>query len=77
MQKQYTGYYRQIGAKIKYYRERKGISQLKLAELAGISRTHMSNLEAPHMDKAVSLETLMNIADVIEVPLRDFFDFEQ
>lgn len=76
MQKRYAVYHRKIGAKIKYYREQKGISQLKLAELAGISRTHMSNLEAPHMDRAVSLETLMNIADVLEVPLKDFFDFD-
>ena len=39
--------YKMIGLNIAYYRKLAGLSQLQLAESAGISRTHMSNIEAP------------------------------
>ena len=51
-----------------YFRKLKGISQMKLAETIGISRTHMSNIEAPNMPTSVSLETLMDIADALDIP---------
>lgn len=43
--------YKQIGLNIAFYRKLKGLTQLQLAERIGISRTHMSNIEAPHMEK--------------------------
>lgn len=39
--------FKMIGLNIAYFRKLKGISQMKLAETIGISRTHMSNIEAP------------------------------
>ena len=50
--------FKMIGLNIAYFRKLKGISQMKLAETIGISRTHMSNIEAPNMPTSVSLETL-------------------
>ena len=44
--------YRQLGLMIAYYRKLKGLTQMQLAELVGVSRTHISNLEAPNMDKS-------------------------
>ena len=41
--------YKMIGLNIAYYRKLAGLSQLQLAESIGISRTHMSNIEAPNM----------------------------
>ncbi|MCC8152461.1 MAG: helix-turn-helix domain-containing protein, partial [Lachnospiraceae bacterium] len=52
-----------IGLNIAYYRKLKGFTQLQLAEKAQISRTHMSNIEAPNMPTTLSLETLLDIAD--------------
>lgn len=52
---------------IGYYRRKKGYSQEKLAELLGISRQHLAAVEAPGMDRGISLELLFNIATVLEV----------
>lgn len=59
--------YKQIGLNIAFYRKLKGLTQLQLAEQIGISRTHMSNIEAPLMTKPMSLEVLLNIADALEI----------
>lgn len=66
-----------IGLNIAYYRKLKGYTQLQLAECIGISRTHMSNIEAPNMPTSVSLETLLDIADVLDVPASNFLNFNR
>lgn len=68
--------YKMIGLNIAYYRKLKGLSQLQLAESAGISRTHMSNIEAPNMPTSLSLETLMDVADVLEIPVSSLLTFK-
>lgn len=64
-----------IGLNIAYQRKLKKMSQLDLAEKAGISRTHMSNIEAPNMATAMSIETLLDIADALEIPASQLLDF--
>ncbi|MDE5699089.1 MAG: helix-turn-helix domain-containing protein [Lachnospiraceae bacterium] len=68
--------YKMIGLNIAYYRKLKGLTQLQLAELAGISRTHMSNIEAPNMPTSISLDTLMDLADVLEIPVSTLLTFK-
>lgn len=68
--------FRQLGLTIAYHRRLKGLSQMELAEAVDISRTHMSNIEAPNGKKSVSLETLFDIADALEIPVKDLFDFK-
>ncbi len=67
--------YQKLSLNVSYYRKLKGISQLELAESVNLSRTHISNLEAPNMPVSISLEKLMDIADVLEIPIKDLFDF--
>lgn len=67
--------YKMIGLNIAYYRKLKGITQLKLAEKINISRTHMSNIEAPNMPTSISLETLFDIADALDVPVSNLVNF--
>ena len=50
---------------IGYYRKKKGYSQEKMAELLGISRQHLASVEAPGMNRGLSLELLFNIASVL------------
>lgn len=57
-----------IGLNIAYYRKLKGITQLQLSEYINISRTHMSNIEAPNMSTSISLETLLDIAYALDIP---------
>jgi len=52
---------------ISYYRRKKGYSQEQMAELLGISRQHLAAVEAPSMDRGLSLELLFNIATVLEI----------
>ena len=67
--------YKMIGLNVAYYRKLNGISQLQLAEKIGVSRTHVSNIEAPNMPTAVSLETLLEIADALKIPAKSLLDF--
>lgn len=69
--------YKMIGLNISYYRKLKGITQLQLAEQINISRTHMSNIEAPNMPTSISLDTLFDIADSLEVPVANLLDFNR
>lgn len=69
--------YKMIGLNISYYRKLKGITQLQLAEQINISRTHMSNIETPNMPTSISLDTLFDIADTLEVPVASLLDFNR
>ena len=69
--------YKMIGLNIAYYRKLKGCTQMQLAECIGISRTHMSNIEAPNMHTSISLETLLDIADALEIPAANLLYFNR
>jgi transcriptional regulator with XRE-family HTH domain len=69
--------YKMIGLNISYYRKLKGITQLQLAEQINISRTHMSNIKAPNMPTSISLDTLFDIADTLEIPVASLLDFNR
>ena len=69
--------YKKIGLNIAYHRKLKGLTQLELAEAINISRTHMSNIEAPNMPTSISLETLLDIADTLEIPAKTLLSFDK
>ena len=48
-------------------RTQKGLSQEQLAEILGISRQHLASVEAPKMNRGISLDLLFNIATVLEI----------
>lgn len=75
MTKHRSNQYKQLGLTIAYYRKLKGITQQALAEAVNLSRTHISNLEAPNMPTSISLEKLFDIADALEVPVHKLLDF--
>ena len=52
---------------IGYDRKKKGYSQETMAEMLGISRQHLASVEAPGMNRGLSLELLFNIATVLEI----------
>ena len=72
---QRTRQFAQLGLTVAYYRKMKGITQAELAAAVNLSRTHISNLEAPHMPTSISLEKLFDISEVLEVPIQNLFDF--
>ena len=69
--------YRQIGLKIAYYRKLRGLTQEELAEQIGLTPAYIGHLEAPNISKALSLDTLFDIADVLNVDPQKFLSFEE
>lgn len=67
--------FRLLGLTIAYYRKLRGLTQAELAEATNLSRTRISNIEAPNGKTSISLNKLFDIADVLEVPVKDLFDF--
>lgn len=67
--------FRLLGLTIAYYRKLRGLTQAELAEATNLSRTHISNIEAPNGKTSISLNNLFDIAEVLEVPVKDLFDF--
>lgn len=67
--------FRLLGLTIAYYRKLRGLTQAEPAEATNLSRTHISNIEAPNGKTSISLNKLFDIADVLEVPVKDLFDF--
>lgn len=77
MTEQRANQYRQLGLTIAYYRKLRGLTQLQLAEYTNLSRTHISNLEAPNMPTSISLESLFDIADILQVPIGKLFELRE
>lgn len=67
--------FRLLGLTIAYYRKLRGLTQAELAEATNLSRTRISNIEAPNGKTSISLNKLFDIAEVLEVPVKDLFDF--
>ena len=66
---------RMLGLTIAYYRKARGMTQSQLAEAVHISRTHISNIEAPNTKTSISLNLLLDIADALDIPVKKLFDF--
>lgn len=57
----------EVGYNISYFRRHAGLTQEELAEKVGISRAHLSAIEAPNLVRSFSIETLFNIADALGI----------
>ena len=66
MGERHTEEMRLLGLTIAFYRRARHIS-----------RTHMSNIEAPNSHTSLSLNKLMDIAEALEIPLKTLFDFKR
>lgn len=63
--------YKIIGQNIAKYRKQKGLSQEELANGVGISYSYIIQIEAPNVIKKMSLEVLFDIADYLEIDIKD------
>lgn len=76
MKQEHEHKYRQLGLRIAYYRKLKGLTQEQLAEKIDKAPAFIGHVEAPNINKAVSLDTLFDIATVLEVPVHKFLLFD-
>jgi transcriptional regulator with XRE-family HTH domain len=70
-------YYDIVRKNIKYFRLLKKYTQQRLAEEADMSIDFLSEIESFRRKKSFSIATLGRIADVLEIPIEDFFKTEQ
>src|SRR5579863_6289890 len=59
----------ELGAMLRYWRDLRGKSQLELSSYTGVSQRHISFIESGR--SSPSRQTLMDIAQALDVPLRD------
>ncbi len=72
MKTEYLETYRIMGLKIGYYRRLRGMTQEQLAEKIDKNTSFLSSVEAPNVDRTISLDTLLDIAKVLDVPAYRF-----
>jgi DNA-binding XRE family transcriptional regulator len=63
-----------IGLNILHYRKEQGLTQIQLAEKCNISRTYMQKIETAAT--SCSLDTLIDIAEALKIPLKKLFEFK-
>ena len=75
MKENYKPLYQKFGLNVVYYRKRKRLSQLQLAEFLDISRTHISAIELGNV--GVSFDVIFRLCEVLEVTPKQLFDFRE
>lgn len=73
MKSEYKQYYEKFGLNVVYYRKKKRLTQLQLAEYIDISRSHISAIELGNV--GVSFDLIFKMCEVLEVTPKELFDF--
>ena len=73
MKQEYKNRYEKFGLNVVYYRKRKKLTQLQLAELVDIDRSHISAIELGNV--GVSMDVIFKLCDVLEIQPKELFDF--
>lgn len=66
--------YRQIGAKIMYFRKMKKYTQEELAFRDSISTSYLSRIERGIYSKGVPISTLMQISKALDIDIKLLFE---
>ena len=66
-----------IGLNILYYRKEQRLTQAQLAEMCGkgVSTNHIQRVETGNA--GCSVDTLIDIADALKIPLHKLFEFKE
>ncbi len=62
-----------IGLNILHYRKEQGMTQMQLAEKANISTNYLQRVETAA--SSCTLDTLIDIAEALKIPLKKLFEF--
>ena len=74
MKEKYFQKYKIIGLKIGYYRKLKGLTQEQLAEKIDKNLAFVGAVEAPNVNRTISLDTLFDISEALDVPAHKFLE---
>ena len=73
MKAEYKSLYEKFGLNVVFYRKRRKMTQLQLAELVGIDRSHISAIELGNV--GVSFDVIVKLCEVLGVSPKELFDF--
>ena len=74
VKQEYTGLYEKFGLNVVYYRKRERLTQLQLAELVNIDRSHISAIELGNV--GVSMDVIFKLCEVLKITPKELFDFK-
>ena len=72
-----TMIFRQIGAKIAYYRTLRQMTQAELAKRANLSKGSIGRIERGKYNKGVPISTLLDIAESLHIELASLVTFSE
>lgn len=73
MIEKYRPMYEKFGLNVVYYRKRKRLTQLQLAELIDVDRSHISAIELGKV--GVSFDVIFKLCKVLDITPKELFDF--
>lgn len=73
MKQEYQPLYEKFGLNVVYYRKRKRLTQLQLAEQVDVDRSHISAIELGRV--GVSFDVIFKICEVLDITPKQLFDF--
>ena len=73
MRQEYKPLYEKFGLNVVYYRKKKKLTQLQLAELADVDRSHISAIELGNV--GVSMDVIFKLAEVLQITPKELFEF--
>lgn len=73
MKAEYKPLYEKFGLNVVYYRKRERLTQLELAELVDVDRSHISAIELGNV--GVSFDVLFKMCAVLHITPKQLFDF--
>ena len=73
MKAEYKPLYEKFGLNVVYYRKRERLTQLELAELVDVDRSHISAIELGNV--GVSFDVLFKMCEVLHITPKQLFDF--
>ena len=74
METEYREQYIRFGLKVQYYRKLLGLTQEAFADKIGRSWSYVAKIESPTRVFGVSMETLLKIAEALNVPASKLFE---
>lgn len=73
MKEEYREQYKKFGLNVVYYRKKLRATQLQLAEMLDIQRSHISAIELGNV--GVSFDLVFKMCEVFNIKPKDLFDF--
>ena len=74
MKQEYKALYEKFGLNVVYYRKQERLTQLQLADLVDIDRSHISAIELGNV--GVSMDVIFKLCEVLKITPKELFDFK-